>query len=142
MYLNFLHKELNFFFIFRADTKFERGHLFTIGDVLKIMPLLDRIVLFDCPGHILLKALNNSVSKLPQAAGRFLQVAGIRFKYSIQLPEDRRVLPNSVFIEIGDQKGNQNEPLDLEKNYKVATKGFVKDGKDGYDMFGVCREMY
>merc|ERR1712159_167444 len=124
---------------FRCDTKFEKGHLFTIGDVLKIMPLLDRIVLFDCPGHILLKALNNSVSKLPQAAGRFLQVAGIRFKYSLQLPEDKRVLQSSVFLE---RSNNNNEPLNLNATYRVATKGFVKDGKDGYDMFGQCREIY
>jgi len=124
---------------FRCDTKFEKGHLFTIGDVLKIMPLLDRIVLFDCPGHILLKALNNSVSKLPEAAGRFLQVAGIRFKYSLQLPADQRVIQNSVFIERSD---DDNEALDLDAVYRVATKGFVKDGKDGFDMFGQCREVY
>ena len=103
------------------------------------MPLLDRIVLFDCPGHILLKALNNSVSKLPQAAGRFLQVAGIRFKYSLQLPEDKRVLQSSVFLE---RPNNNNEPLNLNGTYRVATKGFVKDGKDGFDMFGQCREIY
>lgn len=103
------------------------------------MPLLDRIVLFDCPGHILLKALNNSVSKLPEAAGRFLQVAGLRFKYSLQLPADQRVIQNSVFIERSDE---DNEALDLSAVYRVATKGFVKDGKDGFDMFGQCREVY
>lgn len=125
---------------FRADYKYEKNHLYTEGDVYRILPLLDRVVLFEATGEVILQALNNSVSRLPSRDGRFLQLAGLRFKYDItSRAPHKRVIPNTVFVE---RDNGKNEPLELGRTYRIATKAFIKDGKDGYDCLTACKEMY
>ena len=65
---------------FYGNYTFSKGHLFTKEDLLNIFPLTDRIIVFECPGHVLLQTLNNSVSKQPHPDPKFLQVSGLRFK--------------------------------------------------------------
>jgi len=124
---------------FRSDFKYERGHLYTEGDVYRILPLLDRVVLFECTGEVIMEALNNSVCRLPSRDGRFLQVSGIRFKYDMERAQNQRIVPSSVYL---DKPNGRNEPLELGRVYRVATKAFIKDGKDGYGCFIKCKEMY
>jgi len=125
---------------FRADHTYKKGHLYTEGDIYRIFPLLDRIVVFEASGEVLLQLLNNSVSRLPNRDGRFMQICGLRFKYDItSRPQNDRVIPSSVFVE---RAGEENTPLDLCKVYTVATKAFIKDGKDGYDCLRNCKELY
>jgi 5'-nucleotidase len=71
------------------------------------------------------KALENSVSQYPKLEGRFLQVAGIRFAFDPNKPPGQRIDPRLVMI--------QDEYIDLNKEYKLATKAYLKQGKDGFD---------
>jgi 5'-nucleotidase len=57
------------------------------------------------------------------------QVAGIRFSFDPSLPAGQRVVPGSVEV--------AGAPLDPERSYRVATKGYMADGKDGYDVLKV-----
>jgi len=107
---------------FRADRKFVTDVL-TVGDVNTIFPMLDRIVKMTMPGRCLVRALENSVSQYPSTAGRFFQVSGVSFSF------DPTTEPRIQNVSI------QNEPIDLSKIYTVATKAYIANGNDGYDVF-------
>lgn len=72
---------------------------------------------------------------LLSAAGSFLHIAGARVYYNPQAATDSRVLS----IDILDRKTNQYVPLDLTKNYHLATNDFLAVGGDGYTMLGGTR---
>ena len=79
----------------------------------------------DVPGRILRDALENAVSKYPTTAGRFVQVSGVKFAF--QPDADPRVVPDSIMID--------GSKLDDNRYYTVATKAYIANGKDGYEMF-------
>lgn len=138
---------------FSGNLHFNVGHLFTKGDIFKIFPLMEKIIVFECPGEVLLAALNNSASKLPEADGRFLQVSGLRFKYSLdpKVDPNRRVHANKVFIETSPRKSESGNPttrcrknviLDRKKKYTVACREEIKNGFLGYECLKPCREYF
>jgi 5'-nucleotidase len=71
------------------------------------------------------QVLENGVSLYPELEGRFPQVAGIRFAFDPSKPAGHRIDPRLIMV--------QEEYLDLNKEYKLATTAFLKQGKDGYD---------
>lgn len=73
----------------------------------------------------MLKMLENSVSQYPRLEGRFPQVSGISFGFDPEKPSGQRVDPQ--FVRIGD------EYLLEDQRYKLATKKYVANGKDGYE---------
>lgn len=88
------------------------------------------LVTFNATGQQLLDFLNNSVSRVEVGDGRFLQVAGIRFKYSTQT--NPRVAAKDVSIQ---RKGSAEwTPLDLAATYSTATLQYLYDSGigDGY----------
>lgn len=111
---------------FRSDRLFPVGEL-TLGDLNTILPMLDRVVQMNVPGWVLHKALENAVSKYPTTAGRFVQVSGVEFAF--QPEADPRVQADSILID--------GDPLDYDRVYTVATKAYIANGKDGYDMFNL-----
>ena len=114
---------------FRSDLRHERGE-FRVRDLKKILPFLDEAVVISVTGDILLKALENSVSQYPKHEGRFCQVAGIKFAFDPSKPSGQRIDPLLVQI--------QDEDLDLKKEYVLVTKSYMKQGKDGFEMFVDC----
>ncbi len=81
-------------------------------------------------GEILHQCLENSVSQYPKLEGRFLQVSGIQFAFDPSKPSGARVDHRLVRV--------NNQPLDLKREYKVATKIYVKNGRDGYTCIKEC----
>lgn len=77
-------------------------------------------------GKQVLEALENGVSMYPKLEGRFPQVAGVSFAFDPTKASGQRVDPN--FVRIGD------EYLNLEQNYRLATKSYMHSGCDGYVM--------
>ena len=73
------------------------------------------------------QALENGVSLYPVVKGCFPQVAGIRFAFDPSKPAGQRIDPRLIMV--------QEEYLDLNKEYKLVTKAFLKQGKDGYGCF-------
>ena len=76
------------------------------------------------------KALENGVSQYPKLEGRFPQVAGMNFQFDPSKPSGQRINPLLVKI--------QDEYLDFNQNYRLATKLYLKEGKDGYQMLCDC----
>jgi 5'-nucleotidase len=59
-----------------------------------------------------------------------LQVSGISFSFDPSKPPGQRVVADHV--KVGDQ------PLQLEVTYRLATKAYLAEGKDGYTMLEDC----
>lgn len=64
------------------------------------------------------------VDSHPEACNACAQVSNIKFSFDPSLPPLHRIAAESVFM------GGQ--PLQLDRKYKLATKGYLRQGKDGY----------
>lgn len=81
----------------RADAHLGPGVL-RMKDLVSLLPMQDTVVTLAVPGDIILKALENSVSKWPAREGRFAQVSGVRFAFDVAQPPGQRVIPASVMV--------------------------------------------
>jgi 5'-nucleotidase len=102
----------------------------TVGNVLEVLPFGNTIALVTLTGAQLLAALENGVSQVELGAGRFPQVAGLRFTYTTGYPANQRVLK----VEIQQNDGSF-VAFDPAANYRVATNNFMLAGGDGYASF-------
>ncbi len=68
------------------------------------------------------------------------QVSGIRFSFDPSQPPGRRIVPGSAHTTGPLGAHGAPRPLDPQRSYRVATKEYLAQGKDGYDVFavGVC----
>ncbi|EGR28866.1 ser thr protein phosphatase family protein, putative [Ichthyophthirius multifiliis] len=110
----------------RSDCIFQAGPI-SYSMLNKALPFSDIITVQEVSGLKVLQALENGVSKWPAFEGRFPCVSGIKFKFDPKKQPFQRINSNDIWV------GNQL--LDLNKQYKVALKWFISQGKDGYDMF-------
>lgn len=81
----------------RADAHLGPGVL-RMKDLVSLLPMQDTVVTLAVPGDIILKALENSVSKWPAREGRFAQVSGLRFAFDVSQPPATRVIRSSVLV--------------------------------------------
>ena len=113
----------------RSDTVHPEGK-FYLRDLMMILPMMDPLVLLDVTGDQLCQALENGVSQWPKLEGRFPQVSGISFAFDPSKPPGSRVDPE--YVKVGD------EYLDLAQHYKLVTKAYLAQGKDGYDALALA----
>jgi 5'-nucleotidase/UDP-sugar diphosphatase len=102
----------------------------SVGDLLTTLPFGNTVARVRLRGVTIKAALENGLSRLPQASGRFPQVAGLRFAVDAARPAGQRV----VSAEVREADGSW-KPLDPERAYLVATNDFLRRGGDGYAMF-------
>lgn len=113
----------------RGDQIYPPGVLL-LKDILNCFPFEDPVVVLRVTGKAILEALENSVCLVPALEGRYPQVSNIQFKYNSALPSGSRVMWVTV----------NKEPLDLNRKYTLATRGYMGRGKDGYDSLLVRSE--
>lgn len=113
----------------RGDQIYPPGVL-QLKDIMNCFPFEDPVVVIKVKGKAVWEALENSVSTVPALEGRFLQVSNIQFAYNANLPPGSRIL----WAHIGDT------PLDMERHYTVATRGYMGRGKDGFSSLLVKSE--
>ena len=101
----------------------------TMGEVLTVLPFQNTLSTFQTTGKTVLAALENGVSQVEEGAGRFPQVAGLKFTW------DPTGTPGARVTSVMVKEGDAFVPLDLEKTYGVVTNNFVRNGGDGYKMF-------
>ncbi|KXX82214.1 Mannosylglucosyl-3-phosphoglycerate phosphatase [Madurella mycetomatis] len=120
----------------RGDQVYPPGPI-RLKDVTNCFPFEDPVVVIKASGRAIWDALENSVSLYPALEGRFPQVSNINFKFDPSRPVGSRI----VSAEIG------GSPLDLERPYALATRGYMARGKDGYRSLlvqsagGKCEEI-
>jgi 5'-nucleotidase/UDP-sugar diphosphatase len=95
-------------------------------DVYNALPYDRYLLAIRLTGAQLKQALEHGVSHLGKPSHRFPQVSGLTFTYSRSAPAGSRVKD----ITVGGR------PLDLKKQYVVATIDFLAAGGDGYKVFG------
>jgi 5'-nucleotidase len=101
----------------------------TMGEVLTVLPFQNTLSTFEVTGAVMLEALENSVSQYEEKAGRFLQVAGMKYTFDVAQPVGSRV--SDVLV----MEGDAWVPLDPAKTYLVVSNNFVRQGGDGFAMF-------
>lgn len=106
----------------RGDQIYPPGVLL-LKDIMNCFPFEDPVIVISVTGSAILSALESSVSLVPALEGRYPQVSNIRFAYNPRFPSGSRVLWAHI----------NNHPLDHEKEYTMATRGYMGRGKDGYD---------
>eukprot|EP00178_Gracilaria_changii_P013465 TRINITY_DN380_c0_g1_i1.p2 TRINITY_DN380_c0_g1~~TRINITY_DN380_c0_g1_i1.p2 ORF type:complete len:229 (-),score=52.38 TRINITY_DN380_c0_g1_i1:291-977(-) len=97
----------------------------TIEDVLTVLPFGNVHVVVSVPGSAIVAALENGLLAVSndEVTGRFPQVGGMNVVVDYSKPEGERV----VSVTVGE------DPIDMNKEYKLVTNSFVASGGDGYD---------
>ena len=106
----------------------------TRGSVLGVLPFGNIVVTLSLNGAELKTMLENGVSQMPGANGRFPQVSGLCFTYDIQQAAGSRVTGAVRQAADGSCAG---APIDLTaaSTYSMAENDFIADGGDGYPVF-------
>ena len=97
--------------------------------VLAVLPFQNTLATFEAAGAVILAALENGASQIEEGAGRFAQVAGLRYTFDPAQPAGSRISDVTV------HQGGEWVPLDPQARYGVVTNDFMRNGGDGYAMF-------
>ncbi len=101
----------------------------TMGEVLTVLPFQNTIATFQIGGKDIVAALENGVSQLEEGAGRFAQVAGLKYSF------DKSAEPGSRVKSVEVMDNGNWAPIDPDKDYLVASNNYVRQGGDGYRIF-------
>ncbi|MBD3785934.1 MAG: 5'-nucleotidase C-terminal domain-containing protein [Sphingomonadales bacterium] len=101
----------------------------TMGEVLTVLPFQNTLSTFEAKGSTVVAALENGLSQVEDGAGRFPQVAGVKYTWDSAKPAGERV----VSVEV--MENGAWAPIDPEKVYGIVTNNYVRNGGDGYKMF-------
>jgi len=101
----------------------------TLGDVLTVLPFQNKLYTMQLPGSAVIAALEHGVNGVEEGAGRFPQIAGLRFKL------DTSVAPNAGRVsDVEVRTADGWAPIDPAAMYGVVTNDFMAKGGDGYAM--------
>lgn len=106
----------------RGNKQYPAGVQLTRGDIMTELPFGNRTVKLAVTGDMIRAALENGVSDVANAAGRFPQVSGLSFTADLTKPPGQRV--DSIII--------GGKPLDPAARYTLATNDYMAAGGDGY----------
>jgi 5'-nucleotidase len=109
----------------------------TMGEVLTVLPFQNTLSTFEVTGEAIIAALENGVSQVEEGAGRFAQVAGLKYTFDPAAPAGARVSDVQVLIG-GDAWG----PIDPAAVYGVVSNNYVRNGGDGFAMFVDAANAY
>ncbi|NKJ03325.1 5'-nucleotidase C-terminal domain-containing protein [Rhizobium sp. SG741] len=101
----------------------------SMGDVLTVLPFQNTVATFQLTGANVKAALENGLSQIDDGAGRFPQVAGLKYSFDKSKP------PGSRLVSVEVQEGTEFKPLDPEKTYGVVSNNYMRAGGDGYTVF-------
>ncbi|MCR6672339.1 bifunctional UDP-sugar hydrolase/5'-nucleotidase [Devosia ginsengisoli] len=101
----------------------------TMGEAITVLPFSNTLATVDLSGADVIESLENGVSDIENGAGRFPQVAGLKFSFDISQPPGSRV--SDVLVGSGDDWA----PIDEEATYTIVTNNFNRAGGDGYATF-------
>lgn len=103
------------------------GGTVTMGDVIAVLPFQNTLSTFNIKGADVIAALENGVSQVEEGAGRFPQVAGLRFTWDATVPAGQGRVKT---VEVRD--GDGWVPIEPEAVYAAVSNNFMRAGGDGY----------
>lgn len=101
----------------------------TAGEVLTVLPFQNTLSTFELKGADVIAALENGVSQVEDGAGRFPQVAGMKYAFDVSKPAGERV--SDVMV----MDGEAFVPIDPAKSYMAVSNDYMRRGGDGYEVF-------
>ncbi|MCX6012154.1 MAG: 5'-nucleotidase C-terminal domain-containing protein [Chloroflexi bacterium] len=101
----------------------------SLGDIMKVLPFNNYLVVVDITGAQLVSALENGVSLVEKTDGRFLQVAGLRYAWAPAATPGNRIKAVEV------RTGPGYQPVNLNSTYRAVITNFLASGGDGYTVF-------
>jgi 2',3'-cyclic-nucleotide 2'-phosphodiesterase (5'-nucleotidase family)/predicted AlkP superfamily phosphohydrolase/phosphomutase len=106
----------------------------TRGQVLTVLPFGNIVVTLQVNGAELKTMLENGVSAMPGANGKFPQISGLCFTYNIGAPAGARVVSA---VRANTDGSCTATPVDLTaaSTYTIAENDFMVSGGDGYPNF-------
>jgi len=116
----------------RSDRIHASGQL-TVKDLITMLPFTDELVVLSMSGDAIMEALEIAVSAWPAKEGRFLQVSGISYAFDPIASPGQRIVPGSVTV--------GGAPLEPSRKYTIATKAYLRSGKDGFGMLKDAEEV-
>ena len=108
----------------------------TMGEVLTVLPFQNTLSTFQVSGQTVVDALENGVSQVEEGAGRFPQVAGLKFTWDATKEPGSRI----VSVEVAD--GDGWTAIDPAATYGLVSNNYVRNGGDGYSMFVEAENAY
>lgn len=102
----------------------------TMGEVLTVLPFSNTLATFQLTGADIVASLENGLSDIENGAGRFPQVAGLKYSFDKTKPSGARIVGDVMVEENGTWA-----PIDPAKLYGVVTNNFMRNGGDGYALF-------
>ncbi|HEV7346103.1 MAG TPA: bifunctional metallophosphatase/5'-nucleotidase [Devosia sp.] len=102
----------------------------TMGEALTVLPFSNTLATVDISGADVIDALENGVSDIENGAGRFPQVAGLQYSYTLANPAGDRI--SDVMVR---GEGDSWVPIDEEATYTIVTNNYMRGGGDGYGTF-------
>ena len=101
----------------------------TMGDVLTVLPFQNTLSTFQLKGSDIVAALENGASQYEDAAGRFAQVAGLKYTVDPKAPSGARI--SDVMV----RQDQEWVPIDGNATYGVVSNNYMRAGGDGYKVF-------
>lgn len=101
----------------------------SMGEIISVLPFQNTLATFKLKGADVVAALENGASQIEEQAGRFAQVAGL--KYTL----DPAAEPGSRISEVLVMDGDAWVPIDPEAEYGVVSNNYMRTGGDGYAIF-------
>lgn len=102
----------------------------TMGEVLSVLPFQNLLSSFELTGADIVASLESGVSKVEEGKGRFPQVSGLRYRYSLSSgPNEGRVSGVEIM------RNGKWIPIDPHARYGVISNDFLRGGGDGYTIF-------
>lgn len=108
--------------VIRGGKHYAPDTILTRRDIAIELPFRSRVVVIKVSGAQILQAIENGLSTIEDAKGRFPHVSGMEITYDSQQPPGNRV--SSINVD--------GKPIELEKFYSLATSDYQAKGGDGY----------
>jgi len=101
----------------------------TMGEIFTVLPFQNTLATFRLTGADIVAALENGVSEVEEGAGRFPQVAGMRYAWNPDAAPGARI----VSAELRTADGWT--AIEAEATYGVVSNDYMRRGGDGYAVF-------
>lgn len=101
----------------------------TMGEVYTVLPFQNTLATFQLGGADIVAALENGASQYEEGAGRFAQVAGLKYTVDPAAESGSRI--SDVLVEANGEW----VPIEADTIYGVVSNDYMRRGGDGYDVF-------